>query len=194
MSHELPKILAKRWITKTQKSEGLQLKFSNGAEREFFRVHPTGNGSVLVVAVQAEYVVLTREYACGFHRYELGLPRGHIDSGESACDAALRELQEEAGLGARLLTPIRMLSMLPSYMSHQIHVVLAQDLYPSRLEGDEPEPIEVLYYPLANIEALALHPDFSEGRALGALLAARAWLQGKAAQVPEPRPISELIT
>jgi ADP-ribose diphosphatase len=185
MSHILPKILSTRWSTKTQDTEALQLEFSNGARREFFRVHPTGHGSVLVVAIQDHQVLLTREYACGFHRYELGLPRGHIDAGESPIEAANRELQEEAGYGARTLTELRTLSLVPTYMSHQIHVVLAQDLYESRLPGDEPEPIEVQRYPMHALEALALNDEFSDGRALGALLAARAWLQGlRPAQLP----------
>ena len=62
-------------------------------------------------------------------------------------------------------------------MAHEIDVVLARDLYPARLEGDEPEAIEVLTWPLRQIEALALNPEFHEGRALGALLLARAWLE-----------------
>lgn len=174
----LPKILSTRWTTKTQATEALQLEFSNGAQREFFRVHPAGGGSVLVVAVQNDQVLLTREYACGLHRYELGLPRGHIDAGESALEAANRELQEEAGFAARKLTLLRTLALVPSYMSHHIHVVLAEDLYASPLPGDEPEPIEVLHYPMAALEALAMHEEFSDGRALGALLVARAYLAG----------------
>ncbi len=175
----LPKILSTRWTTKTQATEALQLEFSNGAQREFFRVHPAGSGgSVLVVAVQDAHVLLTREYACGLHRYELGLPRGHIDAGESALEAANRELQEEAGFGARKLTLLRTLALVPSYMSHHIHVVLAEDLYANQLPGDEPEPIEVLRYPMADLEALSMHEEFSDGRALGALLVARAYLAG----------------
>jgi ADP-ribose diphosphatase len=176
MMHQLPKILATRWSTRQQDTELLDLEFSNGVRREYQRVHPSGHGSVMIVALEGKNVLLTREYCCGTHRYELGLPRGRIDAGETALVAAQRELQEETGYGARQLHMLRTLALAPTYMSHVIHIVLAQELYPSRLEGDEPEPIEVVPYPFTELEALALNPEFTEGRALGALLAARAWL------------------
>jgi ADP-ribose diphosphatase len=158
--------------------EKISLTFSNGAEREFFRVVPNSNHAVMIIAMlDPETVLITREYGCGFHRYELGLPRGRIDEGEDVLVAANRELQEEAGFGARDWNYLRTLSLAPTYMAHEIHVVLARDLYPSRLEGDEPEAIDVIPWKLAEIEQLALHCEFTEGRALGALLLARAWLR-----------------
>jgi ADP-ribose diphosphatase len=176
----LPSILNITPFVREQPMEKLDLRFSNGAEREFYRAVSQSNPAVIVVAMpDADTVLLTREYACGLHRYELGLVRGRIDEGESVLAAANRELQEEAGFAARRLNLVRNLSLAPSFMTHEIHLVLARDLHPSRLEGDEPEAIEVIPWPLADIEALALRDDFSEGRALGALLAVRGFLQAE---------------
>ena len=173
----LPEILSREQFHRDSTMEKVSLRFSNGAEREFYRVLANPHSAVLVVAMaDPNTVVITREYACGLHRYELGLPRGRIDEGEDVLSAANRELQEEAGFGAGRLDYLRTLALAPTYMAHEIHVVLARDLYPSRLPGDEPEEIETLLWPLADIETLALSPEFSEGRALGALLLARAWL------------------
>lgn len=173
----LPDVLSREQFRRDSAMEKVALRFSNGAEREFYRVLPNPHSAVLVIAMpDPETVVITREYACGLHRYELGLPRGRIDEGEDVLLAANRELQEEAGYGAARLDYLRTLALAPTYMAHEIHVVLARDLYLSRLPGDEPEEIETLLWPLAEIEALALSPEFSEGRALGALLLARAWL------------------
>ena len=58
-------------------------------------------------------------------------------------------------------------------MSHSIHVVLARDLYPSRLEGDEPEQMQVETASLRNLLGLLEHPQFSEGRALAAMYVVR---------------------
>jgi ADP-ribose diphosphatase len=179
LSHQLmlPIVESRSSFTRETRMEMIKLRFSNGVERDFHRIAPGSNAAVMVVAMpDAHTVLLTREYGCGFHRYELGLPRGRIDAGEEVLDAAQRELQEEAGFGARKLDLLRTLALAPSYMTQEIHIVLARDLYASKLEGDEPEPIEVIPWPLADIEALALEPSFSEGRALGALLVARAWL------------------
>ena len=88
-----------------------------------------------------------------------------------------RELKEEAGYGARRLDVVRLLSLAPVYMSHETTVVLARDLYPERLPGDEPEELEVVPWPLADIGELALREDFSEGRSIAALFAARQYLE-----------------
>jgi ADP-ribose diphosphatase len=173
----LPEVLTREVFTRESPMEKLGLRFSNGAQREFYRVLPNPHQAVMIVAMpDAHTVLITREYGCGLHRYELGLPRGRIDDGEAVLVAANRELQEEAGFAAGKLDYLRTLSLAPTYMAHEIHIVLARDLVASRLEGDEPEAIDVIHWPIAEIEALAVHPEFSEGRALGALLLARAWL------------------
>jgi len=157
--------------------ERLQLEFSNGQRREFQRLHGRGHGAVVVVPmIDDDTVLLVREYAAGVHRYELGLVKGRIDAGETALQAADRELKEEAGYGARELRVLRMLSLAPTYMSHQTTLVLARGLYPERLPGDEPEELEVVPWRLDALHELTMREDFSEGRCIAALYVAREWL------------------
>jgi len=157
--------------------ERLQLEFSNGQRREFQRLHGRGHGAVVVVPlIDDDTVLLVREYAAGVHRYELGLVKGRIDAGETALQAADRELKEEAGYGARELRVLRMLSLAPTYMSHQTTLVLARGLYPERLPGDEPEELEVVPWRLDALHELTMCEDFSEGRCIAALYVAREWL------------------
>ena len=160
--------------------EEVDLEFSNGERRTFERLKSGGLGAVIIVPMaDADTVLLVREYACGLHRYELGLPKGRIDEGETPELAADRELKEEIGFGARRLTTLLPLALAPSYMAHRTHVVLAQDLYPERLEGDEPEELEVVPWPLAELGELINQPDCSEGRTLAALFIAREYLAGR---------------
>lgn len=58
-----------------------------------------------------------------------------------------------------------------------MHLFLAQDLYPSKLEGDEPEPLEIVRYPLDKIDQLLADPDFAEARNLSALFMLREYLK-----------------
>ena len=88
--------------------------------------------------------------------------------------AADRELKEEAGYGARSLQVLRSLTLAPTYMSHQTHLVIARDLY---LPGDEPEELEVVPWRLDRLHELILRDDFSEGRSIAALFIAREWLE-----------------
>ena len=158
--------------------ERMDLEFGNGERRQFERLHSRGHGAVIVVPLlDDDTVLLVREYAAGVHRYELGLVKGRIDAGETPLQAANRELQEEAGYAARSLQVLRTLSLAPSYMSHQTHLVIARDLHPQRLPGDEPEPLDVVPWKLAALHQLILREECSEGRSLAALFIAREWLQ-----------------
>ena len=158
--------------------ERLDLEFGNGERRQFERLHGRGHGAVAVVPMlDDDTVLLVREYAAGVHRYELGLVKGRIDAGETPLQAADRELKEEAGYGARRLDVLRKLTLAPVYMSHETTVVLARDLYPERLAGDEPEELEVVPWKLDALHELVLREDFSEGRSIAALYVAREYLK-----------------
>ena len=158
--------------------ERLDLEFANGERRHYERLHGRGHGAVVVVPMlDDDTVLLVREYAAGVHRYELGLVKGRIDAGETPEEAADRELKEEAGYGARDIRVLRALTLAPTYMSHQAHLVLARDLYPQRLPGDEPEELEVVPWKLDDLHQLILRDDFSEGRSIAALFIAREWLR-----------------
>ncbi len=158
--------------------ERLDLEFGNGERRRYERLHGRGHGAVIVVPLlDAETVLLVREYAAGVHRYELGLVKGRIDAGEAPLQAANRELQEEAGYAARSLRILRSITLAPGYMSHQTHLVLARDLYPQRLPGDEPEELELVPWKLDALHELVRREDCSEGRSIAALFIAREWLQ-----------------
>ena len=160
--------------------EELDLEFGNGERRRYHRVHAGGYGAVAVVPLlDDETVLLVREYAAGLHRYELGLVKGRIDAGETPAQAADRELMEEAGYGARRIDVLRTLTLAPTYMSHQTHLVVARDLYEKRLPGDEPEELEVVPWRLDRLGELILREEFSEGRSIAALFIVREWLRSR---------------
>lgn len=160
--------------------ELLDLEFSNGERRRYERIKSGGHGSVIIAAVpDKDTVLLVREYSAGVHRYELGLPKGRMDAGESVLDAANRELKEEVGFGARKLTRLRSITLAPGYMNHEIQLVLAEDLYPERLPGDEPEELEVVPWRFDALHELMLREDCSEGRSLAALFVVREVLRAR---------------
>lgn len=158
--------------------EEIHLEFSNGQRRIYERLASRGNGAVLIVPVlHDDTLLLIREYSAGTGRYELAFPKGHIEQGEDALVAANREIQEEVGYGARELHLLRKVSLSPGYMQHHTHLVLARDLYPQRVAGDEPEPLEVVPWQLNDVASLLAREDFTEGRSLLALYLAQDWLR-----------------
>ncbi|PHM65536.1 ADP compounds hydrolase NudE [Xenorhabdus stockiae] len=156
--------------------QSVDLEFSNGARRIYERMKPTNHEAVLIIPVIGDDLLLIREYAVGIEQYELGFPKGAIDAGESILEAANRELKEEVGLGANKLELLTKLTMAPSYFSSKMNIVIAQDLYPEALEGDEPEPLVQIRWPIADMMSLLEHPDFNEARNVSALFFAQRYL------------------
>ncbi|MEP7042212.1 MAG: ADP compounds hydrolase NudE [Dokdonella sp.] len=167
-------------VSRFLRAEQVDLEFSNGQKRTFERLRSSGLGAVIIVPMQDEdTVLLVREYAVGVDRYELGLPKGRLDRDETVEQGADRELKEEVGFGARELHILGRLSLSPAYMTAMTHVVLARDLYPQRLPGDEPEELEVVPWKLSELHRLLLLPDVTEGRSIAALFIAREYLAGR---------------
>ncbi|MGA9341592.1 MAG: ADP compounds hydrolase NudE [Rhodanobacteraceae bacterium] len=160
--------------------EEVDLEFSNGERRIYERLRGSGLGAVIMVPMQDDdTVLLVREYGAGIGAYELGLPKGRLDRDETAEQGANRELKEEIGFGAHDLHILRTLSLSPAYMTAMTHVVLARDLYPERLPGDEPETLEVVPWKLSELHTLLARPDVTDGRSIAALFVAREYLAGR---------------
>ncbi len=180
MSDRKPTILSRTLVAQSRlfKVEQLELEFSNGELRTYERMQGSLTGAVMIVPMlDAEHLLLVREYAAGTDSYELGFPKGLIDPGEAAVTAANRELQEEIGYGAERFTSLKQVALAPSYFASKMELFLAQDLYPSQLVGDEPEPLEVIRWPITDIDGLLARSDFSESRSITALFLARKHLK-----------------
>ena len=166
-----PKITACKIVAQSHlfRIEQLDIRFNNGVEVVYERLKGSSNGGVLVVALQADNrFLMVREYSVGVEGYELMFPKGRIENDEPIEEAANRELQEEVGFAARKLTLVKSMTLAPGYMGHWTHIVLAEDLYPSKLVGDEPEPLEVVSWDVDKIDELAMQGDVTEARTIAA--------------------------
>jgi ADP-ribose diphosphatase len=158
--------------------ERVHLRFHNGVERHYERMRGKGSGAVMMVPLlDANTVLLGSEYAVGTERYELTFPKGLVERGEQAIAAANRELQEEIGFAASKLTFLSSLSLSPGYFPSKMSIFLAEGLYESRLEGDEPEPIELVQASLNDVESLLKNDCFNDARSIAALFLAQRHLQ-----------------
>ena len=174
-----PEILKRETVVRSRlfRVDQVHLRFSNDEERTYEKLVGGKGGAVLIVPLLDDgTLLLVREYALGLEDYHLACPKGAVDEGETILEAANRELKEEVGYGARKLTFIKQLYLSPSYMEHKINVILAEDLYPETLVGDEPEPIEVVPVQFDELPELCWRDDLLEGRSLAALFLVREWL------------------
>jgi len=177
--NKAPKVLSSKIVAKTRifTVEQMEIAFSNGNTSIFERIKGSEKGAVLIVPLlDTNTVLLTREYAAGVNRYELGLPKGGIDGDETLLEAANRELMEEAGYGAHKLDHLISFTTSPAYINSETHVVLAQQLYEKRLPGDEPETIEVIPWRFTDLNTLLSKEECTEARSIAALYYVRDYL------------------
>lgn len=176
---QVPTILSRQIVAKSRllRIEALELEFSNGVLRQYERMPGSGRGAVLVVPMlDDDTLLLIREYAAGLHNYQLGFPKGLIDPGETPEQAANRELKEEVGYGVSELKELKQVTVASSFMDSNMHLFVGRHLYPEKLEGDEPEPLEVVPWKLSELDQLLVQPDFTEARSIAAVLLLQRWL------------------
>jgi ADP-ribose diphosphatase len=121
------------------------------AEREVVE-HP---GAVAMVAHDDLHVYLVRQprEAVGEESL-LELPAGKLDvPGESPLDCAKRELAEEIGKGASQWSELKRFYTSPGFAEEQVIVYIATDLQDASAESDEEERLEVVAWPLAELDS-----------------------------------------
>ena len=170
---QLPKVTSRKQVAKSRlfAIEQLDLTFSNGEQRVYERMLGSGRGAVMIVPfIDDSTILLVREYCAGTHRYELGFPKGLIDEGEEPEVAANRELKEEVSFGSEKIELVSELMMAPAFFNAKMHIFTARNLYTKSLVGDEPEPLELVKWSLADYKSLLQQPDFNEARSIAALM------------------------
>ncbi len=169
---KLPQILSKKIAVQSKlfSIEELEVKFNNGVHMQYERMVGSANGAVLIIAIKDNCFVLIKEYAAGMEHYELTFAKGKVDDGESWQQAVERESQEELGYFPQKVKLLKSVSLASGYMTHQTQIALAEDLIEKTAVGDEPEVLEVVYWPIKDWKKLLEQDYFTEGRSFAALL------------------------
>ena len=107
---------------------------------------------VLETAKGREFVMV-RQWRHGARELSLEFPGGVFEKGESAQEAAIRELREETGFHAKIMEKLGEFNPNPAIMSNRVHFFLARELDPqSSQKLDEDEFVEVETVPWEEVQ------------------------------------------
>jgi len=130
-----------------------RFRYPGGAEAEREVVgHP---GAVAIVAHDDRHLYLVRQpREAVAEEALLELPAGKLDMpGESPLDCARRELAEEVGKAASDWLELKRFYTSPGFAEEEVIVYLATGLEDARAEPQEEKRLEVMPWPLEELEA-----------------------------------------
>ncbi len=90
------------------------------------------------------------------------LPKGHIESGETAQEAAIREVAEETGIHGRVVAPLGTISFWFVFEDRRVHKTVHHYLLVADsglLSADDDEVAEVAWVPLAELPQRLAYAD-----------------------------------
>ncbi len=112
------------------------------------------NGVAIIPIDEDGKVYMVRQFRKAVEQVVLELPAGLMEVGEEPRETALRELQEEIGYGSTNLEYLFDAYASPGFSTEKVSFFLAKDLYPSKLEEDEGEFLEVDSFTLEELKTM----------------------------------------
>jgi len=120
--------------------------------------------------LDADTVLLVRQYRYVAGRPTWEMPTGGVHAGESVEEAAQRELAEEIGYRASRLTPVSTYHTSKSVMDETAHLFLGEGMVNLALPRDETEFIEIRSFPFREILGLVLSGEIVDSMTIIAVL------------------------
>jgi 8-oxo-dGTP pyrophosphatase MutT (NUDIX family) len=140
------------WEGRIAKVRVDRFRYDDGeeADREIV-THP---GAVAVLAHDGERLYMVRQPREPVDEQALlELPAGKLDEeGEDVLDTAKRELAEEIGKAADTWEKLKTFYTSPGFAAEEVHVYLATDLHDAEAESEEEERIEIVDFPLDELD------------------------------------------
>jgi ADP-ribose pyrophosphatase len=129
-------------------------------------------GSAVMMAVDnKKRILLVRQYRMPARKYLWELPAGKIDEGETALQAAKRELIEETGYRAKQWKKIATYYASPGFLGEKMNLYLATDLVEGEARPMEDERIERRWFTAKELDSMVESMAIQDGKTLIGFLA-----------------------
>ncbi len=105
-----------------------------------------GGSAVMMPVDDRKRILLVKQYRLPAKQYMWELPAGRLDPGETALQAARRELIEETGYRAKKWSKLAELYASPGFLAEKMTIYLATGLTPGEQKPMEDERIETRWF------------------------------------------------
>jgi ADP-ribose pyrophosphatase len=129
--------------------DGKKVSLELDNDQEIVR-HP---GSTATVAIHEGDVVLVRQHRAPAGRDLVELRAGTIEEGEDPLENAKREVEEEIGLKGGRWRRLGTYFTSPGFLDELMHLFLAEDLEQAEQNLDDDEDVELVRWPVAELES-----------------------------------------
>jgi len=134
---------------------------------------------VAIVAVDGDdNIIMVSQYRQPIDKEILEIPAGGIDPGETPEDAVRRELQEEIGYLPEKVERLGGFYSVPGYGTEYLHLFLATELAPSRLQAEDTDSITVVSVSLADMPELIESGQVCDAKSIAGLYAYMEYRKG----------------
>ncbi len=141
--------------------------------------HP--GAAAVVPFLDADTILLVRQYRHAAGGYLLEIPAGKLDAGEAPEHCAARETEEETGYRAGRLEKLGAILTTPGFTDEIIHLYAGYDLVAGAAATEADEDLTVIPMPFADALSRVVQGEITDAKSVSALLlAARARERGRA--------------
>lgn len=152
--------------------EALYEILPNGVKVLVDRVKFPDSVAVLPVMRSSREVILVKQYRPSIGKWLLEAPAGTLRPGEDPREAAIRELEEEAGLLAGDLEEVGGGYVSPGYSTEFMRLYIAWDPTPSKPRREPHEVMEVVRLRLEDTLAMISKGDIVDVKTITLILSA----------------------
>ena len=174
MTDQWPKLKSKRTTKLSPWADIIEreVEFTPGAKPEIYHAVGQPDYIAMLAMTPGGKIPIVRQYRPAIESFTWELPAGTVDEGESAIEAASRELMEETGLPSRKVHPLGTFAPCSGRLANKVHsfFIEAGDTAPDH----QPEAgIEVRLVTPAELARIIKAGQFDSQQHLGTLLLAR---------------------
>jgi ADP-ribose pyrophosphatase len=154
----------------------VHVRLPDGRERSYDLVEHGDSVTIVPVDTNGKVYFVT-QHRVGADSLLLELPAGVLEEGEDPMESARREIREEIGMDAHQIIPLGGFFLAAGYTDEYMTIFLATGLFPSPLEPDEDEFLNLVTMPVDAVYEKALAGEFQDGKTLAALLLAMPYVK-----------------